>query len=301
MDKASQHESPRGAPSAQGTAFAAALSDATAPRWAHAWDDAVAQWEPIALEPIEFAQYVDARVGAVSEPSQPRTSPHISDLYIACACVLGHPRAAAAFCRVFTPGIEATLSTVRGIANEADEIQQRVLFDLLTTTDHGPPKIGNYRGHGPIGAWLRVVTVRAAHRHSRRAPREQLGHDALLHQTEAPDAGGELAYLKQLYRQEYKQAFEEAVVALGRRERNLLRYRFLEGLSIDQIGAIYHLHRSTAARQLRQAEASLREGVRARLATRLRVDPSLLRSITRLIQSDLDVSLPRVLQRSPSG
>jgi RNA polymerase sigma-70 factor (ECF subfamily) len=76
-----------------------------------------------------------------------------------------------------------------------------------------------------------------------------------------------------------------------------LRLHLLDHLSIDQIAAIYHVHRSTAARQIDSARTAVVESVRALLAARLEMETAELDSVLQLIASRVDVSLRSVFRR----
>jgi RNA polymerase sigma-70 factor (ECF subfamily) len=111
----------------------------------------------------------------------------------------------------------------------------------------------------------------------------------------------ELDFLKQHYREAFKLAFADAVAGLTSEERNILRFHAVEGLSIDQIGTVYAMHRSSVARRLQGARRALLEATRAGLVERIRVERTELDSIMGLIQSRLDVSLDRLLAPSRAG
>jgi RNA polymerase sigma-70 factor (ECF subfamily) len=75
----------------------------------------------------------------------------------------------------------------------------------------------------------------------------------------------------------------------------LLKYHYVDGFSIDKICAIYTVHRATAARWLGAAREALAVETHRLLGTRLGVSPSELRSIARLVESQLDLSIRRLL------
>jgi RNA polymerase sigma-70 factor, ECF subfamily len=112
-----------------------------------------------------------------------------------------------------------------------------------------------------------------------------------------PDAadGPELAHLRALYAGELKQAFEEAIASLEVRERNVLRHHFIDRLNVEEIGALYGVHKSTAYRWLETARTVLAKRTRAGFNRRVQVRPSELDSIVRLVQSHVDLSLSRLL------
>ena len=127
--------------------------------------------------------------------------------------------------------------------------------------------------------------------------RRRLHRETPLVDLDAQIADGnlELDFLKREYRAEFRIAFAEAMTELSAKERNLLRYHFVQTLTIDQIGAIYRVHRVTAFRWLRSARQALVSATRRRVAKRLDVQPAEVDSILRLVQSQLELSVERVL------
>jgi RNA polymerase sigma-70 factor (ECF subfamily) len=107
----------------------------------------------------------------------------------------------------------------------------------------------------------------------------------------------ELAYFKQHYGAQFRAAFRAAVASLTARERNLLRYSVTDGFGIDQIAAIYHVHRATAARQLRHARRALADATRQRLRVALGVGDRELDSILRVLMSMTDAALQEIFAR----
>ena len=76
--------------------------------------------------------------------------------------------------------------------------------------------------------------------------------------------------------------------------------RALDGLSIDQLAAFYRVHRATTARWIEAARQAVLDGTRKELIRRLQLSRSELDSVMRLIGSQLDVSLSRVLKTPAS-
>ena len=79
------------------------------------------------------------------------------------------------------------------------------------------------------------------------------------------------------------------------RLRAVLRMSFVDALSIDQIGAVYAVHRATAARWIQRGCESVFAETRRLLAERLALSPTELDRMTALIQSQLEVSLSQLL------
>jgi RNA polymerase sigma-70 factor (ECF subfamily) len=76
----------------------------------------------------------------------------------------------------------------------------------------------------------------------------------------------------------------------------LLKQHLIYRLTVDQLGALYHLHRATAARRLAKARQALLDGARASLARRLGVPAAELASAMELVASRLEVSIERLLR-----
>ncbi len=113
-----------------------------------------------------------------------------------------------------------------------------------------------------------------------------------------PEAGvdPEIAYLKEHYRDEFRAAFVFALGTLSERERNVLRQHHIDGLTIDQLGTLYQVHRATAARWVAAARMTLLDQTRGRLVAKLGVAADEVDSIIRLVRSQLDISIHQLLR-----
>ncbi|MBN1606671.1 MAG: transcriptional regulator, partial [Polyangiaceae bacterium] len=67
------------------------------------------------------------------------------------------------------------------------------------------------------------------------------------------------------------------------------------GLTIDEIAAAFGIHRATAARRVARARSALLAATRRELGERLRMSTAALKSVMRLIQSQLHASVRRLL------
>jgi RNA polymerase sigma-70 factor (ECF subfamily) len=180
-------------------------------------------------------------------------------------------------------------------AEDALQVVRTKLFVGDGSRD-GTPKIADYRGRGSLAGWVRVVAVRTAltlRRGARRAERREANDDALLDVPGALDV--ELDHLKTRYRGELQAALRRALSSLTARERNLLRMHFIEGLSVDDLGALHRVHRATAARWIVSIRERLFDAIREDLTHRLGIDRSEFDSLVALVRSQLDVSLHRFL------
>jgi RNA polymerase sigma-70 factor (ECF subfamily) len=247
-------------------------------------------WPAVDVPDADFAAYVGARLPTDESAAAALGKLCTRDLYLALACTRGDARALTTFEGHCVETIDAALARLGASSDIVAEVKQRLRRSLLVA-DGGAPAIAQFSGRGNLRAWVRVIAVREALALVRQARRDTPIEDALLAQKLMPADDPELAYLKGMYRQEFKHAFAEAMQGLGDRERTLLRQHMLDGLNIDELGALYRVHRATAARWLESARQKLVERTLASLRSRLRVQPEELDSILRLIRSQLDVSV----------
>jgi RNA polymerase sigma-70 factor (ECF subfamily) len=111
----------------------------------------------------------------------------------------------------------------------------------------------------------------------------------------------ELELLRARCHAEFGSAFNVAFTALSARQRNLLRHAFHGGLSTEQLGVLYAVHRATAARWLQTAREALAERVRQELGARLKLTESECVSLLHVVVSQLDASLPQLIERTHSS
>jgi RNA polymerase sigma-70 factor (ECF subfamily) len=258
---------------------------------------ASAAWPGVNLPVEEFLPYLAQRLREGATPADVLNL-HAADLYLACACARGDATAIAAFEARCLTVVDQALAPLHVDSDALAEIKQEIRRTLLVADGHAP-KITDFAGRGDLRGWLRVMAVRDALSRLRRARRELAADEDLLERTWLPHTNPELELLKSRYRDEFKRAVGEAMSALTPRERTLLRQQFIDGLTIDQLGATYRVHRATAARWLERARQKLQVTTRAALMKRLTVQPLELDSVMRLIQSRLDMSVRAFFRRRP--
>ena len=222
---------------------------------------------------------------------------HAADLRLAMAALRGHPRALVELEANFFPAAARAAARVLG-RSAADDLAQYLRAKLLVADAGAVPKLAEYSGRGPLAGWLRVVAVRAALDERRRAnpaePRDLV--DDATFETLLPGSDPELRHLRERYAPEFAVAVRAAVRALTKKQRTLLRLHVLDGLSIDQLGAVHGVHRATVARWIASAREELQRETERLLLERLRITPSELKSLAALVRSQLDVSLAGLLK-----
>ena len=254
---------------------------------ARIWERVRAAHPQLATDDVAFFAYAAECVEHIDEIEQR----NVEDMYLACGCAHGDRAALATLETVAVPGVARAVAQLGG-----DEVTQALREQMLV----GPtPGIRAYDGRAPLAIWLRVCATRIGLRHNAREKRNESLDDERLDALAPGVPDPALAYLQQHYGAQFRRAFADAVAALAPRERNLLRHAVIDGLGIDQIAAIYHVHRATAARQLKQVRAALVADTRERMRQSLGIGETELDSIFRVLVSMAGLTLREILRPAP--
>ena len=253
-----------------------------------------AAWPELDLPDEVFGAYLREKLAAGADLAELPAA----ELYLCCACARGDATALARFRARYFADLGPQLARMKLPPELVDEVVQILSEKFFVAPPGQPPKILALAGQGDLGGLVRVAAVRTALNLRRRDQRLEPDHDAAVLAAIAPEADPELAVMKAEYRVELARGIEEAVRALEHRDRNVLRLHLVHRLSIDEIGALYHVHRSTAARWLERIRAQLEQATRARLRARFGIADDEVNSVIRLVESRLDVSFQRLLATS---
>ncbi|WP_394846058.1 sigma-70 family RNA polymerase sigma factor [Pendulispora brunnea] len=259
---------------------------------------AMAAWPTVRVEADVFAQYVGARLPENGAIEEALAALHGADLYLACACASGDTGAIGVFDGAMRDVAEGTLARFPGARLLGDDTRQVLCAKLFVSEGGTPPRIAEYSGRGSLRGWFRVALSRQILSAIRATKREVALDEDALALTPASSGDPELSHLRRRFSSEFAQAFASAMRALESSERNVLRHHYIDGLSIDEIGAIYRIHRVTAARRLTRAREALVAGTRRFLAARLHASPSELRSAMRILDGAVDITLQRALRET---
>ena len=101
-------------------------------------------------------------------------------------------------------------------------------------------------------------------------------------------------------RPDFGAALKEAMRDLTSQERSLLRLHFLDGLSFNQIGAVYQVNKSTISRRMAHARETLLTKTRETLEKRFNLGAPELESLLRMLGPELQLSLTSVLIHTPA-
>jgi RNA polymerase sigma-70 factor (ECF subfamily) len=245
-----------------------------------------AQWPLVRLSDERFVDHLRAKnTGPLEQVRGP-------ELFLACACLEGDAAALAALDLQFIARVDKVVQGVNPSGAFVDEVRQQVRERLLVGAQ---PKLREYSGLGSLQGWLRTVALRLALNLTREGRRE-VHDEGLLEALPFTGRDLELDYVRSQHRADFTAAFRDALSALDTRSRNLLRLSYVDRLSIDQLSAMYGTHRSSAARWLNAARDTLLANTRERLAERLKLTQSDLTSLLGALQSNLEISINRMLK-----
>jgi RNA polymerase sigma-70 factor (ECF subfamily) len=247
-----------------------------------------AAWPDVALDATELAAACSARelAGVVDG----------AELYLAAACARGNAAALKTFDALYEPIVKQALRRLQLGGDDLADVMQLVRVRLMVADAGKTPRIIEYAGTGRLGALVFVAATRIGLNLLRARQRIDDGDLGSLDPAD-PD-GLDLADQlgKPAYRAELRTAFEEAVAQLERRERALLRLSVIEGLSIDELGTMYRVHRATVARWLVAARERLTKLARERFLALTGLGKDDLASVGELVESQISVSMERLLR-----
>lgn len=245
-----------------------------------------------------FLQYVATRLPGHFPVEQELARLQVGDLILAKYCAEGNTEAINVFESVFLPLVSAAGRKLRMSDEQCEELRQAVRLKLLVTGKNGSlPKIANFAGTGPLRSWVYATGLRTGLNELRRIGRAPIpaGDEQLLVAMPDKNDDQELQYMKELYRSSFKQAFRDAIAALPSRLANVLRHYYLDELTLEEIGLLYRVHKTTVMRWVNKAHAELESNIKAKMISKLNMKESEVESVLRLIQSGVQLGLASVL------
>lgn len=251
-------------------------------------------WPHIPLSPARFAAFLHEKC----PEGQSLESLRIEDLFLSCACAEGIPAALEELERSRMPLVERAIQrALRDRPLLVDDAVQLVRSKLLVAMK-GRPKIADYSGRGSLDAWLRATAVRVAIdlRRSEGTPGGHIApHDegTELGTAALPDA--EWRLIKEHHRPDFERALGEALGGLSARDRTVLKLYAANGLSLEEIGKLYRVNRSTVSRWIAASRTAVLRHLRERFADQLPLDPQVSDGLFKLFQSGLNTSIGTLL------
>jgi RNA polymerase sigma-70 factor, ECF subfamily len=255
----------------------------------------LAQALSIAQQTYPSVQFVpDSYVELHQRVTEAALQSHGAEVFLAWACATGEPAALRIFDdTILAAGCDA-IRTIDSNPVFVDEIRQQVRAHLLV--NDGQAKISTYAGRGALQSWVGVTAVRTAlmAKRSQGRKKEVSDQDWAGALSLASTGNPELDLLKRQHAECFSQALRDTALALEPRLRSLLSMHFSHGLSIDEIGASYAVHRATAARWVTKAREELMIGTKQRLIERLGISETEVVRVAALVESQIDVSLSQL-------
>ncbi len=234
-----------------------------------------AAYPGIGLADGDFVDHVERTLAAATSPPALEDL-RIAELFLAWAAASGDEAAIAAFERETFSEVEAAFSRFRDLGITLDDVKQRVREKLLLGER---PAVLGYAGTGALRGWVRAAVLHMLLNVAQRETREQPTDADLFEVVIGAEPSAEAAYVKLTCRAEFEAAFAVAMDALSARDKGLLRHAYVDRRNVDDIGAIYGVHRATAARWVAAARDELVDRTRADLIRRLGVSEAEARSI----------------------
>lgn len=258
-------------------------------------ESARAAWPALSVSREAFLKHIARKVATPLGEAIDQL--HAGDLYLAYAIGTGDPDAVAAVEAQHLPTIDAALGYLEIPRTTAEEVKQLVRHRLFVPRADRSPEILDYGGRGELRRWIRAMAIRIALKHLRDQKRHVQLDDEFLASLPLPADNVEVAYLRARYGAAFKVAFSDAMSSVSARDRTLLRRRFIDGLSLDELATLEGVHRSTVARRLVKMQNRLRSRTRRLLAKQLKVGKTELQSILRLVKSHVQLTLEHVLRK----
>lgn len=255
-----------------------------------AWARGQQSWPRVALEREPFVRHCERVLGDTPASAW---GAHGAELYLCCACAAGDAAAQAILSGSYLARLERQLSDSNDDAELVQETLQALRIKLLVGAD---AKIARFAARGPLGHWLRAAAKRTlldvvrARRAQRQAEREA-PVEVSYHEPDLVSAIGQSRYAPT-----FVDGLRLAIGQLDEQDRLLLKRAILDGSTIDVLGDIYAIHRSTASRRLRRIRQIIALGVRRQLKTRHRLGDGDVDELARDLGGWLEPGLRLILE-----
>jgi RNA polymerase sigma-70 factor (ECF subfamily) len=257
------------------------------------WTASRAAWPTVTLDEDRFLQHLARHLPDDGAPLLRLKELRADELYLACACGTGDGEALRLFEEGPLADVRRALARLERSGVAVDDALQELRLKLFFGDQ---PRILDFAGRGELRGWLRVTATRAA---LKQKERERIGstldEDDLLADRSAPSGDAELDVIKSQHAGEFQRAFREALGRLVSRDQVLLRQYFLDGLTLEQLGALHKVNRSTVLRWIRRVQESVLSEVREALTAGLKLSTTECDSLLRIIHSQADVTFRRLL------
>lgn len=269
--------------------WAAKIASETLQNWLLAQFSAVQATVPeLPHDAPGFVRYLAQRLPEASDPWLPLQRVRGAELYLAFGCVLGYE---AALHRL-DMDLLSKLRVQGAAPSQREEVVQLLRTRLLVAEPGALCKLAQYRGDGPLLAWLQLSATRIFIELSRKQPRAELQRRAFSDPDLVVDP--ELDFLKLRYAAHFQRALDRALAELSTSDAALLKLCYLNQTPPSALAAIYSVSTRTVQRRIADIRARILGSTRAHLQAELALEPSELDSLLALVQSRLHLSLRRL-------
>lgn len=250
-------------------------------------------WPTTWIDQEVFLQFLRQRIKSEIE----MTALCLDDLYLACACAHSVPLALQAFEEHVFSKIHSTVARSLKSTAAVDDLCQELRKRILVASDGKSARICEYAGTGRLIFWVRTIAMRMMVDQNRKKGALCLVSDQdLIVRALEPSTDPEATYRSYENNKYLKQAIMLAISKLSNEQHNLIRFHFIEGLNYARIARILGVHRSTVMRDLHQIQAQIRLDTLSYMQQHLKLRPAECESLMRAVDSQLGISLLRVLK-----
>jgi RNA polymerase sigma-70 factor (ECF subfamily) len=257
-------------------------------------DAARAAWPDLAIDDDQLGRELARRLGDAGHAGL--AACRIADLYLAIACCNGNTDAIERVRDIVNREVDFAGGKTGARPDQVADVKAEIGRVMFVDEPGRPAALREYAGRGDLKSYVRVIAtrdlIRAVQRGRRDVPHDEDALVALL--SHSDDL--ELGVLRERYRDSVATSLRVAVDRLDQRQRALLRYQLVDGMNVDRVGALYGVHRATAARWIAAAREALGTLIREEVARALAIPTVEVDSIVRLVQSRIDVSLARIIK-----
>jgi RNA polymerase sigma-70 factor (ECF subfamily) len=264
-------------------------------------DAAEGAWPTFRIERAAFRQRLLSGLDEhAADAAEAVARIHAVDLYLACGCAQGLSPALHAFASRYLSRVELYLKRFVNSSIHTEDVRRELEDTLLFGRKNSPPGIGKYTGRGPLERFVATAarnTLLTLLRAQRHGVADDV--DALASQLAAPLEGPE-GIVAARYEEVVREALRVALVALGRRQRIILRLHLVQGVTFTRIARMLRVHQSTVSRSFDAAIRALHGEIR-QLRESLGMSESEMQSIARDLRHRIDLSLSRTLRDTRGG
>ena len=252
-----------------------------------------AAWPQLAIDEAELGRELARRLGGAGPAAL--ASCRIADVVVAIACCRGDAAAIAHVKQVIDREVDMTARKTGASPEQIADVKSELARILLVDEPQRSAALREFAGRAELKSYVCVIAMRELVRTVQRGRREQPVEEDRLFAMLSRGDDAEVDVLRARYGESVTTGLRSALARLGDRDRALLRYQLVDGWNVDRVGALYGVHRATAARWIAGARETLGTLLRDEVSRTLAIPVAEVDSIVRLVQSRIDVSLARLI------